>query len=227
MQDLINTLAALGLIILLVLIAIYVVYSIFLNRLHKLKYGKKTAAAWIPIANCYIAGKLAFGKPVGWIYLICIFLTGSYTTEVNGEEVASGTILPKDINNVLSVVLFIASIVFFVVNIIQYNKLKKAANNQVNSTLPNDDQSTTPQTNNYGNSNTNDLLSQHFAAEKQSVHVNTETVVEPQVVQQPVVSEPIAPVQPVVEPQVMQQPTVMDSNQPAVQIVDTINNIQN
>lgn len=93
-------------IILIVGLIIYIITSIFLNKLNKLMYGKGTPMAWIPIFNIYLLGKLTVNKLVGWILIVCIFITGSYSTTVNGVE-TTHDILPKGINSVVSTILYI------------------------------------------------------------------------------------------------------------------------
>ena len=100
--------------------------AIFLNKFNKLVYGKGTALAWIPICNVYLLGKLTVNKLVGWILVVCVFLTGSYTTTVN-EVTTVHTILPENISSVVSTIYGLATFVLLIYAIVKYNKLKKAS----------------------------------------------------------------------------------------------------
>lgn len=111
-----------------ILIIIYVAQAIFLNKLNKLIYGKGTAIAWIPIANLYLLGKLTVNKIVGWILVICPFLTGTTTTTINGVEKTS-TFLPEKLNSIITTVHSFAVLALFAFAIIKYINLKKEVNN--------------------------------------------------------------------------------------------------
>ena len=113
-----------GIFILIIVLGIYIAISIFLNKFNKLVYGKGTAMAWIPIFNTYLLGKLAINKIVGWILVICIFLTGTRTTTINGVE-TTHTILPESINSVVTILYNLATLSLLIYAIIKYNRLKK------------------------------------------------------------------------------------------------------
>ncbi|MDD6271988.1 MAG: hypothetical protein PUA90_00505 [bacterium] len=80
--------------------------------------------AWIPIFDVYLLGKLTINKFVGWILVICIFLTGTYTTTINGVETIH-TILPESISCTISTIYNIAFLGLFIYAIVKYNRLKK------------------------------------------------------------------------------------------------------
>lgn len=132
MENLLGALAGLAIVLLVVLIVIYVAQAIFLNKLNKLIYGKGTAMAWIPIANLYLLGKLTVNKIVGWILVICPFLTGTTTTTINGVETTS-TFLPEKINSLISTIHSFAVLGLFAFAVIKYINLKK----QINSSREN------------------------------------------------------------------------------------------
>lgn len=111
-------------VILLVVIVIYIASAIFLNKFNKLLYGKGTPMCWIPVANIYLLGKLTVNKFVGWILVICIFLTGETTTTINGVETTS-SFLPESINSVVQIIYNIVVLLLFIYAIIKYNVLKK------------------------------------------------------------------------------------------------------
>ena len=111
-------------VLLLVIIAIYVLYAMFLNNFNKLVYGKGTALAWIPGCNIYLLGKLTVNKIVGWVLVVLMLLSGSYTTTVNGVENTT-TILPQPIGTIVSSVYSLAFFGLLIYAIIKYNKLKK------------------------------------------------------------------------------------------------------
>ena len=104
--------------------AIYVIVGIFLNKLNKLIYGKGTPMAFIPIANIYLLGKLAINKIVGWLLIICLILTGDISVTVNNEK-STTSILPDDIQVIVSLIYSVATLVLFIYAIIKYFNLKK------------------------------------------------------------------------------------------------------
>lgn len=124
MEQLFGTLAMFGIFILIIVLGIYIAISIFLNKFNKLVYGKGTAMAWIPIFNIYLLGKLAINKIVGWILVVCIFLTGTYTTTFNGVE-TTHTILAENISSVVSTLYNLAILGLLIYAIVKYNRLKK------------------------------------------------------------------------------------------------------
>lgn len=127
LQGLIGALAGLLIVVLLLILGVYIACSIFLNKFNKLVYEKGTPMCWIPIANIYLLGKLTVNKIVGWLLVICIFLTGKFTITFNGTETVY-TILPEGISSIVSTIWGIAVLVLFIYAIIKYNKLKKQIN---------------------------------------------------------------------------------------------------
>ncbi len=116
-----------SIIVLLVVLTIYILTSIFLNKFNKLVYGKGTPMAWIPIFNLYLIGKLAFNKLVGWILIITLFLTGEFSTTINGVTTTK-TILPANINSIVKVIYSVAVLAIFIYAIYKYFKIKKSKN---------------------------------------------------------------------------------------------------
>lgn len=100
-------------------LVIYLLVGKFLNDFNKLLYGKGTALAWIPFANIYLLGKLAFNKVVGWGLLILCAITSEYTITINGDT-EYYSIFPGS-----SKIYSIAVIGLLVYAIIKYNKIKK------------------------------------------------------------------------------------------------------
>ena len=123
MEGFAGTLLAFGAIILVVAIIIYVVMGIVLNKLNKVMYGKGTALAWIPICNTYLLGKLTVNKLVGWILVICIFVTGSFTTTVDGVEKVY-SLLPANISSTVTTIYGLVVFGLFIYAIVKYNQLK-------------------------------------------------------------------------------------------------------
>ena len=123
MEGLAGTLLAFGTIVLVVAIVIYVVMEIELNMLNKIMYGKGTALAWIPICNTYLLGKLTVNKLVGWILAICIFVTGSFTTTVDGVEKVYSLLL-ANISSTVSTIYGLVVFGLFIYAIVKYNQLK-------------------------------------------------------------------------------------------------------
>lgn len=106
--------------------ACYIALGIFLNKLNKLMYGKGTPMAWIPVINIYLLGKLTISKVVGWLLVLCIFATGTVTTTINGVETTK-TILPEDLNSILSKVYPIVILGLTIYAIVKYISLKKSS----------------------------------------------------------------------------------------------------
>lgn len=129
MTEVVESILIFSVIIFIVAIVVYVLESIFLYKFNKLVYGKGTPLAWIPICNIYLLGKLAVNKIVGWILVIILFLTGTYTVTVNGVE-ETYTILPEGIHNVLTVLYYLVFLGLFVYAIIKYMRIKKSRNTQ-------------------------------------------------------------------------------------------------
>lgn len=131
MGDLLGSLFVFAAGMLIFFIVIYIFIAILLNKLNKLIYGKGTPMAWIPLANIYLLGKLTVNKLVGWLLIICFFLTGTVTTTVNGVEKTT-SILPEKISNLVSSILGIIIILLFIYAIVKYIKLKKKNSEFVN-----------------------------------------------------------------------------------------------
>ncbi len=127
MQAIANELAKFFMIFFIVIIAIYIAQAIFLSKFNKLVYGRGTVLAWIPICNIYLLGKLTVNKIVGWILVICLFATGSFSTTVNGVT-KTITILPQNISSTISSIYSLAVVCLFIFAIIKYFCLKKSGN---------------------------------------------------------------------------------------------------
>lgn len=128
MESLLGALLELLVLILVIALAIYIATAIFLNKFNKLVYGKGTAMAWIPIFNVYLLGKLAVNKAVGWILVICVFLTTETTVTFNDVE-TTYSILPERIRTVVYTIYTLAYFGLLIYAIVKYNKLKKEKNN--------------------------------------------------------------------------------------------------
>lgn len=148
----------------------YVSLGIVLTKLNRCIYGHGTPMAWLPLVNLYLLGKLTINKYVGWGIIICLFLTGSYSTEVNGVS-KTYAILPNSIReNLLSLTnLFIFGL--FIYAVFKYYKLEKQAvinnkmtmNDQVNNQeISNQGTNQTPinnlnEVNSFNNQNNNNI----------------------------------------------------------------------
>ena len=99
------------LIALLVIILEFVIIGLFLNKYNKLLYGEGTILAFIPLAQTYILGKLAFNKLVG-IIMVAISLLPYLSIQKN--------------DYILSVGEFSGAARFFILiyAIIKYNRIK-------------------------------------------------------------------------------------------------------
>jgi len=109
--------------IMIVVLLIYIGISIFLNKLNKVIYKKGTIMAFLPIFNVYLLGKLTVNKIVGWLLVIATFITGSFTTSINGKE-SSFSLLPSSTSAFISAITSVMTIVLFIFAIVKYNKLK-------------------------------------------------------------------------------------------------------
>lgn len=128
MDNSLETIIGASVVVLLMSLAIgiigFILIGIFLNKLNKLIYGKGTPMAFIPIVNIYLLGKLAVNKIVGWLLIICLILTGDISVTVNNET-STTSILPDDIQVIVSLIYSVATIVLFIYAIIKYFNLKK------------------------------------------------------------------------------------------------------
>ena len=115
-------------IFLVIVIVIYIAIGIFLNKFNKLKYGKGTPMAFIPLVNIYLLGKLTISKPVGLILVFIPLLTGTFTTNINGVE-NTYTLLPADINSKVNTVYNLVTLGLLIYAIVLYFKLKKEQKN--------------------------------------------------------------------------------------------------
>lgn len=86
MEQLMEMMMQMLVIFLAIIVIVYIVTGIVLTILNKLMYGKGTPMAWIPVFSTYLLGKLTVNKLFGWVLVIGIFITGNYTTTVNGVE---------------------------------------------------------------------------------------------------------------------------------------------
>lgn len=101
---------ATNILVMILAIGLYFGFCIFLNRFHKLVYGKETIFAFIPICNVYLLGKLAVNNTVGILLAFLGFLP---------------SFLPETISYIISTPYQIAVIGLFIYSIIKYFKRKK------------------------------------------------------------------------------------------------------
>jgi len=116
-----NILASFAILILLIL---YVIQGIILTKLNKLMYGKGTPMAWIPIVNTYLLGKLTIHKIVGWSFIACMILTGTFTVTINNVQKVY-TLFPAEIKEIIYIIFDIVTFALFLYAIYKYFKLKK------------------------------------------------------------------------------------------------------
>ncbi len=69
-----------------IVIVIYVLTSIGLMKMANKLGEEKGWLAWIPILNCYLLGKLAYGVGFGYILMGLTLLSTKYMVTTNGEE---------------------------------------------------------------------------------------------------------------------------------------------
>lgn len=108
--DIAGTLLAVVAALLVIALIIYICTAIFLNKFNKLKYGKGTFMAWIPVFQQYLIGKLAVNKTVGWI-LVAIW--------------AVPLVLSGEARFTLASIYSLASFILLIVCVVKYFKLKK------------------------------------------------------------------------------------------------------
>ena len=65
-----NSAAQILIIIVIVSLVVLFIFGILLNSLHRKMYGKATILAYLPVANLFVATRLAFGKIVAIVYII-------------------------------------------------------------------------------------------------------------------------------------------------------------
>lgn len=119
MGEMFAAMAGFAMLALVLVILIYIAISSFLNKFHKLVYGKGTILVWLPFTQVYMLGKLAVNKTVGWIMVIASIMTTKFTTTVNGIETES-QLLSEPFSSMVS----IAQLILLVYAIIKYNRLK-------------------------------------------------------------------------------------------------------
>lgn len=107
---------ALGIVIIFIVaiigLALYIVNGIFCNKYNKLLTGQGTALAWIPFANMYLLGKLAWGKVGGWLLLAGIIISCT-------------NILGNTLSGIVSSIYGIATLVAFIMMLVNYSNEKK------------------------------------------------------------------------------------------------------
>ncbi len=66
------------LVIIIALLIVFIILYVFgaiLNVLYKRMYGEKSFLAYLPFTNMYVCVKMAFGKRIGLIYLLLLFIS--------------------------------------------------------------------------------------------------------------------------------------------------------
>lgn len=66
------------LVIIIALLIVFIILYVFgaiLNVLYKRMYGEKSFLAYLPFTNMYVCVKMAFGKKIGLIYLLLLFIS--------------------------------------------------------------------------------------------------------------------------------------------------------
>ncbi|MBQ9657828.1 MAG: hypothetical protein IJV31_03570 [Clostridia bacterium] len=122
-----ETILGVTLIFIAIALGIYIAIAIFLNKFHKLVFGKGSALCWIPVANSYILGKLTINNIYGWVLVICTLLNASISITNNGQNTTVG-ILPESISSPISTIFGIVQLITLIYAIVKYNKLKNEEN---------------------------------------------------------------------------------------------------
>ena len=182
-------------VVLLVALITYILTSVFLSKLNKKLYGKGTILAWLPICRTYLLGKLTFGKLVGWLLIIVSVLMG---LKYNGE-----TVIPSNINSIISLVYGCVIIFLWIYAIIKFFKVnknktipQKEASMQIQSHtepqfIEKEEEPNTPKTSIFENPH----IEEELTTKKIEVHdehvVHKEPEVEEVVSVRPIVEEPV------------------------------------
>jgi hypothetical protein len=124
LNDVMETMKNFLIIIAGIIFVIYICIALLLNKLNKLIYGKGTWMAFIPIFNIYLLGKLTINKVVGFILVLCIFLSGYFSTTINGVEKVYA-ILPGDARIMVGSFSSIITFVLLIYAIVKRKRLKK------------------------------------------------------------------------------------------------------
>lgn len=109
--------------LLVVLFLIHLLFGWLLISINKLMYNKNTVLAWIPIINIYLLGKLTRGRFVGLLLLIVDILLMSYPKVEHGKIIMQ-SIIPKNIQSIISIIYSVIIILFVVYAVIKYSRLK-------------------------------------------------------------------------------------------------------
>lgn len=141
----------------LIILIIYIIQAEILNALNKKMYNKTSAMAYVPIANLYLAVKLAFGNLLGKIYIIVYLVS-----------IVLGLVLPvfPIIMSLIGVIAFLIVIIklitkkydWFIIENLKKSPLEFESNNRINNNRVNDN-SIYDINKNSGSNNSNDLLS--------------------------------------------------------------------
>lgn len=84
-------------------IFIYLISSVFLYKLNKRMYGKKTILAFIPLCKEYLLGKLSFGKCYGIIMIILEILQIDIVNYTN-NNLTHIEFLPKNLSIIIDII---------------------------------------------------------------------------------------------------------------------------
>lgn len=99
---------------------IYTLQAVILSETHKLKYGKGSFMAWIPILNFYILGKVAINKLFGLLLIIYIFLISN--TTINNVKM---DFIPSNIKDIMISALPYILGILYIIAMIRYVILVK------------------------------------------------------------------------------------------------------
>ena len=105
-------------------IFVYLVSSIFLYKLNKKIYGKKTILAFMPFAKEYLLGKLTFGKCFGIIMFILSILELDIV-KYSSNSLTYIEFLPKKLSTIIDVIFFILLFISYIeaINKFKSNKI--------------------------------------------------------------------------------------------------------
>ena len=106
-----------------VILIFYIIIAIFLSKLNRVMYGKKTIISWIPILNIYLLGKLSVNKLIGWLLVIISFLISSYDLTILNKHFEF-SFIPDSLKMIFGIVYIVILIFLIVVSIFKYKRLK-------------------------------------------------------------------------------------------------------
>lgn len=108
-------------------VILHLILGICINKIYERKENKKTAMAYIPLANIYLLGSLTIHKIVGWLLIIIIILNFNYPI-INDDKIIIKRILPMNLNSIINLFILLSVILLFILLILKLINNKEKAN---------------------------------------------------------------------------------------------------